>query len=87
VSTATDWDVVVGYADRLSALPGERLQVMVSSVAGLEATVVRLPDRTPAPVEIAALCEPGRQPVHAGAFVEIPHDPALRPGHGLVVAT
>ena len=87
MSTATDWDVVVGYADRLSALPGERLQVMVSSVAGLEATVVRLPGRTPAPIEIAGLREPGRQPVHAGAFVEIPHDPALRPGHGLVVAT
>ncbi len=87
MSARTDWGVVVGYADRLSALPGERLRVMASSAAELEATVVRLPGGGPAPIEIAAIAARGRQPVRTGACVEVPHDPALRPAGGLVVAT
>ena len=50
-----DWGVVVGYAERLSARPGSRLQVMVSSGSDLESEVIRLPSREPAPIAITRL--------------------------------
>ena len=37
-----DWGALAGYADRLSARPGESLRVMVSAAAEIEAAVVAL---------------------------------------------
>ena len=79
--------MVVGYADRLSARPGERLRVMVSCADELELELVRLPSGEPAPVTVTRLREPAIQQVRTGAFVEVPHNPALRPAEGLMVST
>jgi N,N-dimethylformamidase len=87
VSASVDWDVVVGYADRLSARPGERLRVMVSAAAEFEAEVVSLPGREPAEIEFTRLAGAGAQPVRAGSHVEVPHHEALRPRDGLTVRT
>ncbi|MQA73030.1 MAG: hypothetical protein GEU88_01535 [Solirubrobacterales bacterium] len=86
MSASVDWDVVVGYADRLSALPGERLRVMASCAAELEAEVVRLPGREPAPFGLSELAGPAPQPARTGSSVEVPHDDALRPRDGLAVS-
>jgi N,N-dimethylformamidase len=86
VSTRTDWDVVVGYADRLSARPGDRLRVMVSCAGELDAEVVRLPGAGPAPVAIERIGAQAVQPVRTGSRVEVAHHPALRPDDGLAVS-
>lgn len=82
-----DWDTVVGYADRLSVVPGERLRVMTSAAYPLESEVVRLPGGDPAPIPLVALADPGRQPVRTGSYVEAPHHERLRGGRRLVVRT
>jgi N,N-dimethylformamidase beta subunit-like, C-terminal/Concanavalin A-like lectin/glucanases superfamily len=81
-----DWDVVVGYADRLSAKPGSRLQMMVSCASDLEAEVVRLPSHEPGPITITRLREPFMQEVHTGAHVTVEHHASLRPDDGLAVS-
>jgi N,N-dimethylformamidase len=83
---SADWDVVVGYADRLSLHPGERLRVMASSTAELEASVVRLPGGERAPFELARLGSAGSRRVRAGAYVEVPHADALRPRGGFALS-
>ena len=82
-----DWDVVVGYADRLSALPGERLHVMVSAAGAVEARVIRLPGGERAPFAIEHLREAAPQPVRTGSHVRVDHDERLRPHDGLAVST
>jgi len=86
LSLAVDWDRLVAYADRLSVRPGERLRVMVSSVADPEAAIVRLPGGEPAPVEIDRLGPPRLQPVVTGAAVEAPFAAELRPADGIAVS-
>ncbi len=85
MTAPVDWDVVCGYADRLSLRPGERLRLMVSSVAETSAELVRLPDRAPVAGRATRLRDDSPQPVLTGSFVEVPHDPALRPRDGLAV--
>ncbi len=87
MSASVDWDLLVGYADRLAARPGERLRVMVSSATEFETEVVRLPSREP--LEIAGeRAGPAKlQPVLTGSRVEVPHSPAFRPADGLTVTT
>ncbi len=57
-----DWHVVVGYAERLSARPGERLRVMVSCAGELEPRMLELAGGGPAPIAIARLADPVREP-------------------------
>ena len=81
-----DWAVVVGYAERLSAMPGSRLRVMVSCGSDLESEVVRLPSREPAPIAITRLRQPTVQEVNTGAHIAVEHHPALRPNDGFAVS-
>ena len=81
-----DWDVVVGYADRLSVLPGESLRVMVSAAGPVEARAVRLPGGAPATLRIEHLAEAGPQPVLTGSHVRIEHDERLYPADGIAVS-
>ena len=74
LAPAADWDLLVGYADRLSARPGERLRVMVSSAAEFASTVVRLPGREPAGIDSDRIGPARLQPVRTGSAVEVPHD-------------
>jgi N,N-dimethylformamidase len=87
VAAVTDWARLVGYAERLSVAPGERLRVMASCESPPSARVVSLPDREPAAVAVRELEPVGPRAVRAGAHVVVPHDPALRPDDGLVVST
>jgi len=80
-----DWGAVVGYTERLSARPGSRLQVMVSSGSDLESEVIRLPSREPAPIAITRLRQPSMQAVRTGAHIRVEHRPVLRPDDGLAV--
>jgi N,N-dimethylformamidase len=59
---------------------------MASSAAELEAEVVRLPGGERAPIELDRVGAGGPQPVRTGAYVEIPHADALRPGGGLALS-
>ena len=82
---------IVGYADRISVAPGERIQFMVSCEAGVSsyrADIVRLlsgdtqpdgPGYRDEPVPSPVSGEyPGRnQAVHAGSFGIVPHHPAF----------
>jgi N,N-dimethylformamidase len=80
---------VIGYADRLSVQPDERIEVMVSSYAPrYRADVVRLlhgdekpigPGFKSEPVESAIAGErPGRvQKIRRGSYVRVPHDGRL----------
>ena len=82
-----DWSRLVGYADRLSARPGERLRVMVSSSDAPTARVVSLPRREPAAVAVRELEPVATRAVRTGSHVHVGHDPALRPDDGLAVST
>lgn len=82
-----DWNVVAGYAERLSARPGERLRVMVSCAGELEPRTLELAGGGTAPVAIARLADPVCERVRTGARVEAPHHAELRPGDGLVTST
>jgi N,N-dimethylformamidase len=82
-----DWDLLVGYADRLSARPGERLRLMVSSATEFASTVVRLPGREPTGIATDRTGPARLQPVRTGSAVEVPHDAALRPADGIAVGT
>ena len=86
MSAAVDWDLLVGYPDRLSARPGEALRVMVSSATEFASEVVRLPSRAPTGIGVTPLGPSRSQPALTGSRVEIPHDGALRPTDGLIVA-
>ena len=87
MAAPVDWDVVVGYADRLSARPGERLTVMASGAAELEAEVVRLPGRSPAAVSIERLAPAAPQAVRTGTHAEVAGAGSLGGGGALTVAT
>jgi N,N-dimethylformamidase len=88
VAAGADWSRLVGYADRLSVRPGERLRVMVSGEREPKARLVSLPQREPvAAAEIQALAPIRPQPVVTGSQVVIDHDPLLRPHDGLTVST
>ena len=82
-----DWDLVVGYADRLSALPGERLQLMVSAAGPLETRVIRLPGGADAAIAVEHVCAPAPQAVRTGSHVRVEDDERLRPADGLAVST
>ena len=81
---------LIGYADRLSVAPGERLRFMVSAqVPSYEAHIVRLARATPPPNATGLMGEivdtpvsgsyGGRnQPIHAGSYVLVPDHALLR---------
>ena len=81
---------IVGYSDRWSVQPGERLRFMVSTeLRSYRADIVRLihGDDTPGgpgfkdePIETPVSGEyPGRQqPIRKGSYVTVPDSPALR---------
>lgn len=87
MGAGTDWSRLVGYADRLSARPGERLRVMVAAAAQPSASVVSLPGRDPVAVAVRELEPAGPRPVRTGSHVAVPHDGALRPTDGLSAST
>ena len=81
---------IVGYSDRWSVQPGEKVQFMVSTeLSGYRADIVRLihGDDTPGgpgfkdePLETSVSGEyPGRQqPIRKGSYVTVPDSPTLR---------
>ena len=81
---------IVGYSDRWSVQPGEKVRFMVSTeLSGYRADIVRLihGDDTPGgpgfkdePLETSVSGEyPGRQqPIRKGSYVTVPDSPALR---------
>ena len=79
---------LVGYADRLSARPGERLRVMVSARRRAAARLVALPGGEPVDGAGRARWRRSRRSrCGTGSHVGVAHDPALRPADGLVVST
>ena len=82
-----DWDAVVGYADRLSARPGEALTFMVSAASEPAARLVSLPGGEPVEAAMRTLAPVEPRPVIRGSHVRVAHDPSLRPADGLVVST
>jgi N,N-dimethylformamidase beta subunit-like, C-terminal/Concanavalin A-like lectin/glucanases superfamily len=87
VAARIDWDAVVGYADRVSARPGERVTFMVSAASQPDARVVSLPSITEADIPITSLGPVDSRDVVRGAHVRVPHHPSLRPADGLTVST
>ena len=86
MGASTDWDRLVGYADRLSARPGERIEFMVSAAAEPAARLVALPEGAPVEAAVERLEPVGAREVELGSYVRVPHHPALRPADGLVVS-
>jgi N,N-dimethylformamidase len=85
VAVATDWSRLVGYADRLSARPGEGLRVMASAEAEVEARVVSLPDGAPVgDAKVRSLGGARVQPAVTGSHVVVDRD---APGEELSVST
>ena len=82
-----DWDAVVGYADRLSARPGEALTFMVSATSEPAARLVSLPSGEPVEAAMRTFAAVEPRPVIRGSHVRVAHDPSLRPADGLVVST
>ncbi len=87
MGAVTDWDRLVGYADRLSARPGDRVLAMVSATGRPSTRLVTLPGREPVAAAIEALEPPAERAVLTGAHAIVPHDPRLRPQDGLTVST
>jgi N,N-dimethylformamidase len=88
VTAGADWSRLVGYADRLSVRPGERLRVMASGEREPKAWVVSLPEREPvADAEIQALAPIRPQPVVTGSHVIVDQAQELDAGGRLVVST
>ena len=58
---------------------------MVSCADELEARARAAPERRAGAGAVTRLREPAIQQVRTGSFVEVPHDPALRPADGLAV--
>lgn len=84
---ATDWGRLVGYADRLSARPGERVLAMVSASGSPNARLVRLPAGDGVVAAIDELDPPAEREVVTGSHAIADHDPRLRPQDGLTVST
>jgi N,N-dimethylformamidase len=97
--TGHDWMPVVGYTDRLSVAPGERIRFMVSTTApSYRASLVRLihgdehPDgpgfkdeRVPSAIDGE---HPGRvQRLPLGSSVDVPQGPELTPDRAFTLAT
>lgn len=87
MAAAIDWDAVVGYADRLSARPGETVTFMASAASQPAARLVALPGVEPVDATVRPLAAVGARPVVRGSHVRVPHDPVLRPGDGITVST
>ena len=83
---ATDWNRLVGYGDRLSARPGERIEFMVSAAAEPAARVIALPEGAPVEAVVEPLEPVGPREVTLGSYVRVSHDRALRPADGLAVS-
>ena len=87
MGAVTDWGRLVGYADRFSARPGERLLARVSASGQPSARLVTLPNREPVAASIEELEPVGVREVATGAHAIIAHDPRLRPQDGLTIST
>ncbi len=78
---------LIGYADRLSVAPGERIRFMVSArVPSYEAHLVRLARATPGPdgllgtvveTPLSGTYNGREQPIHAGSYVLVDDQPLL----------